>query len=58
MKMNVKKIVKRLLYFSIHKKIGNKSFIVPVVKGAGLQNLKLKNDWFCLLLDKIKLPEN
>jgi len=58
MKMNVKKMVKRLLYFSIHKKIGNKSFIVPVVKGAGIQNLKLKNDWFCLLLDKVNLPEN
>jgi len=60
--MNIKKALKRgikkIFYLNLSVKIGNKSFIVPIVKGVGIDNLKLKNDWFLLLLNKVSLPEN
>lgn len=31
---------------------------MPIIKGIGINNLKLKNDWFLLLLEKVSLPEN
>lgn len=53
----IKNFIKKFLYFKIRTKIGNKYFTVPIVKGVGRSNLKLKNDWFFNLLTKISLPE-
>lgn len=56
--MIIKDFIKFFLYLNLKIKIRGKKFIVPIVKGAGFQNLKLKNDWLLLLLAKVKLPDN
>lgn len=56
--MIIKDFIKFFLYLNLKIKIGGKRFIVPIVKGTGFQNLKLKNDWLLLLLEKVKLPNN
>lgn len=43
--------------FNIRVKIGGKSFIVPIRKGNGIWNLRIKNDWFLILLQYVNLPE-
>ncbi len=56
--MNIKNIIKFLLYFNIRIKIGTKTFVVPIRKGVGIDNLRVKNDWFLQLLEKINIPED
>jgi len=56
--MSIKSVIKRFLYFNLRIKLENKTFVVPIIKGIGAENLKLKNDWFIFLLNKVTLPEN
>ncbi len=56
--MDIKGFVKFFLYLDLKIRLGDKRFIVPIIKGNGFQNLKLKGDWFLLLLEKVSLPGN
>ncbi|MEA4840949.1 MAG: FkbM family methyltransferase [Bacteroidales bacterium] len=54
----MKNLIKKVLYFKLPIKIGEKSFLIPIIKGVGINNLRLKNDWFIFLLNRINLPEH
>jgi len=54
----MRNILRKLLSFKVPIRIDKKYFIIPIIKGIGIDNLRLKNDWFISLLDRITLPEN
>lgn len=56
--MDIKRIVKRYINFKIPTKIGQRRFIIPIIRGTGIRNLQLNNDWFVQLLKRVNLPEN
>lgn len=56
--MIIKDFLRFFLYLNIKIRIGGKKFVVPIVKGTGLQNLKLRDDWLLILLEKVKLLDN